>query len=233
MIEAADNAITQRLGRSVKREAIKRIASWYSHYNGGSEWASWCCYLSFVRDVVGWESKTHENYTHYENAAIHGGPRFLHKNFALLSDRANTRKINEQNQLHCEDGPALAWNCGTKKWLINGVKVDEQIVMRPETQTIETIDNEKNSDVRAIRIDRFGWPRYLKESKSKCISERRNDIEGTLEALYRTSSGEQRLVVTCPTGRIFALGVPSEATDCVTAQHWLSGSKKLRVLART
>ena len=212
---------------------MRRLGNWYLYYNGGSEWSPWCCYLSFVRDVIGWESDTHKNYADYETAAIHGGPRFMHKNFVLLSDRAIVRKTDEDGRPHCEDGPALAWGCGTKVWSLNGVVVDEQVVMRPETQTVKQIDGEDNNDVRAIRIDRFGWPSYLKESQAKCVSERRNEIEGTLEALYRTEAGDQRLVVTCPTGRVFALGVPTTVKTCEAAQHWLSGSKKLRVLART
>jgi len=47
-------------------------------------------------------------------------------------------------------------------WNIHGVPVDEQIVMRPETQTIEQIQNEPNAEVKKIRIQRYGEKKYLK-----------------------------------------------------------------------
>ena len=65
------------------------------------------------------------------------------------------------------------------------------------------------------------------------VYSRKNAVEGTLEALYKTPKGEQRLVVTCPTGRLFALGVPPEVETCEAAQVWLGGDKKMNVIART
>ena len=127
----------------------------------------------------------------------------------------------------------MEFRSGWGLWTIEGIPVDEQIVMKPETQTIEQIDKEQNQDVRAIRINRFGWPRYIKESGAVCRDERKNEIEGTLEALFRCRDGSQRLVVTCPTGRVFALGVPGEVKTCEQSQHWLAGGKNFRVLART
>jgi hypothetical protein len=133
---------------------------------------------------------------------------------------------------HCETGPALE-SLDLQLWYIDGVEVDEQIVMRPATQTVEQIEGDENQDRRAVRIARFGWPRYLKESGAECRDERANAIEGTREALYETSTDERRLVVTCPTGRLFALGVPNNTPTCEAAQHWLAGGKNFNVLART
>ncbi len=81
--------------------------------------------------------------------------------------------------------------------------------MRPETQTIKQINAEQNQDVRAIRIDRYGWPKYLRDSNAKCIDFRDNEIEGPRRRCTSHSHGDKRLVATCATGRIFAMGVPS------------------------
>lgn len=151
----------------------------------------------------------------------------------MLCDRPAVLNRNEAGRLHCEDGPAIAWRDGWALWHLNGVQVDEQIVLRPQTQTVEQIDLEQNQDNRSIRIERFGWPRYLKDSGSVCQHERKNEVEGTREALYRTPKGEQRLVVTCPTGRLFALGLPPEVKTCEEAQHWLGGGKNFNVIAST
>lgn len=143
-------------------------------------------------------------------------------------------EVHWQNRvLHNEGGPAVQFRDGFSIWAIEGVQVDEQIVMRPETQTIKQIEDAQNTEVRRIRLDRYGWPKYLRDSKSECRDTRRNDIEGTLEALYRTKSGDKRLVVTCPTGRVFALGVPKDVKTCEQAQEWLNGGKKFNVIGAT
>jgi hypothetical protein len=53
-----DNAITRG-----------SITKSYNMRAGGNQWASWCCFLSFVRDVVGFSHPSHANYAHYEVAA--------------------------------------------------------------------------------------------------------------------------------------------------------------------
>lgn len=115
----------------------------------------------------------------------------------------------------------MAYSDGWSLWRINGVQVDEQIVMRPNTQTIAQIDAETNGDVRSIRLERFGWNRYVKETGSMCIEYRDNAITGAPEALYVTPRGEKVLLGGCQTGKLCAMPLPSEITSCQQAQDWL------------
>ena len=92
--------------------------------------------------------------------------------------------------------------------------------MNPESQTIDQINKEENADVRSIRIERFGWSNYLKTIGAEPVDESENYVTGCPEALYRTEHGV-RLVVVCPTGRTFAMGVPDEIKTCEQAQKWL------------
>ena len=139
-----------------------------------------------------------------------------------------------ESGLHNESGPAAYYSPYFALWSINGVAVDRQIVVSPETQTIKQIEEEKNEDVRSIRINRFGWHRYIEESNSTLIDDRRNDVEGTREALYRTRYGK-RLIATCPSGnnRIVALGVPDSIETCQQAQAWLAGEQSFNAIGRT
>ena len=133
----------------------------------------------------------------------------------------------EDDQLHNDSGPSMVYADGFKLYDIEGVSVDEQIVMSPETQTIEQIHNEENEEVRRIRIDRFGWMRYLEESEAKVLDHRRNDIECTYEVLAETPVGK-RLITFCPsTGRRYALGIPDDedVTNCEQAQNRLWGDR--------
>jgi len=135
--------------------------------------------------------------------------------------------------LHNEAGPAMEWRDGEKCWMINGIGVDEQIVMHPETQTLDQLQAETNEDVKAIRIDRYGWLRYLGDVNAEVLDERSNDTEGTYEVLYKTNMDCNIFVCTCMTGKIPALTVPSSVTNCTEAQLWLIGGQTFKVLART
>lgn len=213
------------------------IAAATNMRNGGNEWASWCCFLSFVRDVVGFKDESHAAYKHYEDCAIHSGWRYMHSEFVIVCDRPLrrvTRMVGDRYQLHCEDGPAIEWRDGNVAWYIEGVRVDRQIVMAPETQTVAQIDAEQNADVKEIRIRRFGWPRYLQESGARVVDSRICEVTNTTEALMETKDGNRRLMVTCPTRRRFAPGVPREIKTCEEAQRWLAGPfGQARVVART
>lgn len=134
--------------------------------------------------------------------------------------------------LHNTSGPAVEWSPDFKLWMIEGNKVDEQIVMRPETQTLAQIESESNADIKAIRIERFGWDRYLRESKATCIDRRHNTVENTLEALFQVPGGGRRLLATCPTGRLFCMGVADDINSCEEAAAWFNPNGE-RCLGRT
>jgi hypothetical protein len=209
--------------QQVEQVALRLLGSWYGFYSGGPEWGAWCSYLSFVRDFVGWRDDSHASYAFYESAAIHGGPRFMHEKFCLVSLKAKTRLVNDSRQLHCESGPSLEFHCGYRQWNIDGVEVDEQVVLRPETQTLAQIIGEPNEEVRRVRIDRFGWVRFLALSEATVVDARHNDRDNQEEKLFRMSDGRQRFVCVDPsTGRRYALGVPRDLTTCEESQNWMS-----------
>jgi hypothetical protein len=137
-------------------------------------------------------------------------------------------------QLHREEGPAIEWADGNKEWYLNDVLVTEQIVLKPKTITLAQIRKSNNNEVRSIMIERYGWQRYLVDINAQVIDKRDNAIENTKEALFATGELGNRLVVTCPTGRVFTLGVPSDAKTCEEAQKWLgNASAKINVIGRT
>ena len=147
-----------------------------------------------------------------------------HENICWVSERHNLLNRNSEGRLHCDDGPALSYPDKWSVWSINDVRVDEQIVMRPETQTIDQISKESNEEIRRVRIDRFGWPRYLKDSGSKSINSRRNDVDGTEERLMQLNDGSLRLLCACrSTARVYAIRVPREIETCEQAQKWMAG----------
>ena len=147
--------------------------NWWRIRNGGNQWAAWPAYLDFFQNVIGIELPDYDKLRHYETAARHGGPRYMHAMFWVVSDRPTVVGRDDQGRPHSDTGPQLAWKDGFKTWYIHGVRVNEQIVMRPDTLTTKQIDDEGNAEVRRVMLDRFGWSRYLTESGVKPVSEDR------------------------------------------------------------
>src|SRR3990167_7896891 len=56
--------------------------------------------------------------------------------------------IDEEKQLHCENGPACEWVGREKSWWVHGVKVTQKIVETPDKLTKQDWLNEKNLEVR-------------------------------------------------------------------------------------
>lgn len=139
---------------------------------------------------------------------------------AMICERPTAIHFNDRNVLHCEDGPALAYASGFQTWALDGNRVTEQIVLRPETLTVDQIHGETNADIRSIMIDRVGWPRYIELAGLEPIDSRLNPISNTLEQLYNSQNGT-RLLATCPTGKIASMEVEEGITTCEEAQRWL------------
>ena len=231
----ATDAATRAATGAATRAATQCASRWYDCSQGGNMWAAFECYLTGCRDVLGLSLRVHESYQAWESLAYLSGFRWLHSKFVMVCRKpVSLKTVLEGNVYlpHCNDGPSHQWADGWSLWHLRGIAVDEQIVMRPDTQTVKQINADNNEERRAIRIDRFGWPRYLKETNATLLDHRHNQVENTKEALVATR-GHGRLIVTCPTGRVFALGVPSEAKTCEQAQNWLGGGKKRNVIART
>ena len=125
----------------------------------------------------------------------------------------------------------MRWRDGWSLWHIHGVAVDEQIVMRPETQTLAQIQSEQNAEVRRIRIERFGWIAYLRAAGARVLDRRCNEIDQNHEALLESSDGARVLVCACPsTARMYAMRVPREIKNCTQAQSWLAGDRPIRIV---
>ena len=207
--------------------------------NGGNQWSYDFSWITFFRDVCGLRLPQHAAFAHYEDAAVYGGWRFMQPQFCLVSERPVRLKTTMRGTVHVshsEDGPSHLWADGTALWHIDGVRVDEQIVMKPDTQTLEQIEKEANEEVKRLRIERWGggWIRYLAESGAEIISRELNARDQLPESLYRLRNGQKRAVVVDPsTGRRYALGVPREVNTCEQARSWMSHGLDKYALDRT
>jgi hypothetical protein len=197
---------------------------------GGNMWSAYDCYLTAMRDVLGFIIPEHEKYAAWEACATKaGGFRMMHDEFCIISDYPEILEIDEQNGPHCEDGPSHRWRDGWSLWHIHGVVVPEWIVIHPELITIETIDAEKNIEVRRIMIERMGVGNYLQASGAKVIDmDMREVMPGSgryvPRALMRAKDGRQYFVGTDgSTTRCYYMRVKDDIQTCRKAHESISG----------
>ena len=205
-------------------QMLKCAESAYEMWNGGNQWSAWVSYLSFFREVAKLDID-YSKFIHYEKAAIHGGPRVMHREFCIVSDRPRTLKVDEQNRPHCEDGPFCEWSDGFRLYSIHGVRVPQWVVERPSEITAEKCDAEGNAEVRRIMIERIGVGKYLSESGAKLVDMDSLTLVGSApRALVEDKRGEKWLVGTDgSTKRVYFMPVDPASKTCKEAHESICG----------
>ena len=211
----------------------------FSESSCGQWEASWLSYYKFFRDECGVELDNRID--HFLTLAEHTCWVYVQQDTKTVYLCRKPVEVHMENGLLNNDkGPSVLFKDGFCVWSLEGHRVTEQIVMNPETLTVDQIHGESNSDIQAIMADRLGWQKYVTMCDSELLDSRRNDIENTMEVLYSTENFGLRLFCTCPTGRVFVKGVPPNESikTCEGAQNWLSGyqldnRKKFTTIGRT
>ena len=202
---------------------------WWDLYQGGNMWSAWECYLTAARDILGLSLPSHEAYEAWERCAKNGGFRFVHEKFCMVSDFPERLKLDDRNRSHSDDGPSHRWRDGWSLYHIHGVRVTEQIVMRPGTLTVAQIDSETNTEVRRVMINRYGVERYMRdggaviEHQDRCGKLWRKSRAGDTDLVMvevRNSTPE-------PDGSIkdYFLRVPPEIMTATAAVAWTFNMK--------
>lgn len=176
----------------------------------------------------------------WEHEVFHHCTAFVtfQKSCIVLADRP-TVCLNDENNLHNAEGPAVSWSDGTRLWFNDGHQMDEcgkRIVMEPHKLTTTQILQIRNEETRRLAIERFGWEKFIAEADCPVIDQRRNDVDNTVEMLVgpprhgfdersAVSVGPNRMVLFCrSTGRQYFLSVPRDVTSCAEAQAWMANS---------
>jgi len=192
----------------------------------GQQQADWIERSLFDRDVLGIGCAPHFSnrldwWADIARSCLWWWP---YREICVISDRPAEIHTLDGQHLHNDTGPAVRFRDGWSMWAIGGVVVDEQVVLHPDTQSVQQIRRERNAEVKRITIERLALDHYRIDGGAVTIDRRRNEIEATRETLLRTPEGETVLVCACPsTARIHRLAVPSQIQTCEQAQAWLSG----------
>jgi hypothetical protein len=158
-------------------------------WDGGNQWSWYPAFLSFFRHVAHLRLD-YSKWQHYETAARCAGPRAMHADFCIISDRPVRLLVDEQHRPHCADGPFCAWSDGTALWAWHGVRVPAWVITTPERITPARIRDETNVELRRVLLERYGFDRFVVDSGAIPVHA---DDTG---ALYRLElPGDEPLVV--------------------------------------
>lgn len=231
-IEAAVNGAIRACIELSGPLGVKHAREWASAYQGGNMWAGYESYLTAMRDIIGLDLPEHAKYAPWEQAAIHGGFRVMHKEFCMVSDFPEILKVDEESRPHCETGPSHRWRDGWSLYHWHGLRVpDHWIEDRANLDPAEVLKS-KNVELRAAGAAIIGWPKMVKKLKRKVID---GDPDSDMGALIELTLPGLRepgrfLQAKCPRNGTIVEGVPRVSDidnlpieTVIAAQAWRIG----------
>ena len=199
------------------------IKSWQNMYDGGNQWGGYCSCESFFRDVAKLNIDF-TKYNHYEKAAEHGGPRFVHKKFWIICDFPERICKDEQNRPHSATGPSISWRDGFAAYYWRGTAIPKEWILSPKTIDPQLALNHPNIEQRRCVAEILGWDKVLLQLNAVVIDKDEDPMIGELVEVDLPDIGKERFLrVVCGTGRKFAIPVPPDMTSAVLAQAWIHG----------
>lgn len=205
------DVVVHFVGDSLANDVMYVLRYWSNMYQGGNMWGAWCSYISASRDVLGLDLPEYKKYASYEQCAIEGGFRMMHKDFCIVSDRPEILKVDKQNRPHCKNGPSHRWRDGWSIYHWHGVKIPAEWIENKSSLTAKTALTWENIEQRLAACEIVGWAKILKELDAKVIDKDDDPEIGTLLEVDLPDSGKERFIhVICGTGREFALPVPKD-----------------------
>ena len=184
----------------------------------GALWASWSAYVSFIRDVLGWDDPVLERFVIDEDLICSCGWVWWHENVLAISDRPELIRRDDQGRLHCEDGPAIAYRDGWALHVWRGTVVPAEWIESPRSLAPGIALKWENIEQRRAACEILGWDKIIKSLKPKVIDTDPDPMIGELLEVDLPDSGKERFLrVRCATGRVFALPVPPNMETALEA----------------
>jgi hypothetical protein len=198
-------------------------AARYWGWTGGNQWSGWVAYLSFFQDVALLGLKQYEAFSHYRALAEHAGPRVIHDEFVMISDRPEFIKRDERGRPHCIDGAFTRWRDGSEIYAFHGVYVPRS--WTNGGLTVKALKETTNAEQRRVGVEVYGRAKFLRDTGAKVLHA---DIGDRSDARALVVDDEAKRWLVCTdgsTGRTYTMLVPSEVTTCAQAYTALCGVK--------
>jgi hypothetical protein len=139
-----------------------------------------------------------------------------------ISERPTVIRFDDRELLHCEDGPAIAYEDGFEIYSWHGQRVPGKWIN--EGLTAKDALTCENLEQRRAACEILGWPHILNELDAEVLHEDGDPEIGTLVAVEIPDIGREHFLrVQCGTGREFAIPVPPTCKTALEANAWTYG----------
>lgn len=191
-------------------------------YLWGSLDSYWISFYKFCEEIgAEYEKEDSELLDLWAQLATACGWWYPYENVCFVSKKATAINLNEENQLHNEDGPAISHEDGFNIYALNGVAVPRWLIETPNDEIdpnkILTIDN---AEQRMIAMRYVGLENFLSSLPHKVI-----DTDSGYELLDVTIDGREGCIYlkmdnpSVP-GKVHLEGVAPEIKTVSEALDW-------------
>jgi hypothetical protein len=192
--------------------------------------ADFLSFYSFFANAVGLDcAKRFEPLTRVAKSC---GWVWFFEGAAIMTDRPKTLRRDEQNRLHCENGPALEYRDGFSIYAWHGTRLPKEWVENRLTIDPAEILKCENVEQRAAGAAMIGWPRMVAKLKRNVIDGNPDSDMGALIELTLPGLREpgRFLQAMCPRNGTIVEGVPRVSDidgmpieTVIAAQAWRIG----------
>lgn len=197
----------------------------------GSQEAGWLSFYNFFEEQCDVEFPVLEGLMRLAHSS---GWITVFDEWACIHDKPLFIKFDDQNRLHCENGPAIEYGDGTVVYAWHGVGVpDSWIADKENALTADIALTWANVEQRRAACEILGWAKILDKLNATVVDEDEDPMIGTLLEVDIPEIGREKfLKVQCGTGRIFAIPVPPDMRTALEGNAWTFGldPKQLRDL---
>ena len=216
---AVDGAVGGAVGGAVRdavdgavRQAVRTRWHWYlggQHWNGRLYWGS--AWVSFFRDHCDLEldGDLWDRSRAYEKAQS-AGWWWPHRNFVMVTERPKFVRREQvrprgwgSHRLHCEDGPAIAWE-GYELYFWHGLQVPAEAFTTPGWINADRITKERNAELRRAYMEMLpgGQAEYIRDAGGEMLDKVHEPafpglIDAELWRMPNPDGGEEFMCVLC------------------------------------
>lgn len=184
--------------------------------------ANWIGFYQYFRDVL--DLKVCEKLNGLIDLTSHCGWLNMYEDTVVFQDRPQHIKFDDQNRLHCENGPAILYRDGYSIYAWHGVRTPAEWITNKGELTAKAALTWKNMEQRRAACEIVGWARVLRELNASIIESDEDPMIGTLLEVDIPDIGKEKfLKVLCGTGREFAIPVPPKMKTALEANAWTYG----------
>lgn len=196
-------------------------------YLGNGYDSGWTAFYDFFQRI-GIEYDKDCNFDIWRDFILKSGvfAMVLCENVAFVCVRPCVVERNADGDLHCTNGPAIAWCDGYEEYALNGVWVSKELVMTPADKLDPSIIlKEQNAEIRREIVRKIGTERICTKLNAECIDKSEDEMYELL--ILDLGDGRRRPYLKMKNPSIGTYHIEGVHPDCKTvsdALEWRNGT---------